>query len=225
MARNTYRDLCISALRTSKAIGLDEDPGAGEIAYAIDRLNGLASQLFIDGVFAPYDLNVVGETYADGKAYFGINDPSFTHLSVDSLSGFTFSRLDRVIDASTQRELIFLRENDFILQEGDHSYYSHRWIAPSLIELQTSPGVKTISVSYKAMWMPVTLSTPFTLPHHYWDVLEYGLAVLMGEFFDVDVTNLSTIYQAYLKNIQAMNFEMPVMNAQRNRGNFYTGWM
>lgn len=226
MSRTTYRDLCISALRTSKCVGLHEVPDQNEITYAMDELNGLCESLFLEGLFSPFDVTINVTTDSNGYVYFGETlDPLIT-VSSNKIP----SSIEKVIDIDGYRELKYLNPNDYMIQfsnqlNTDIPFYTYDYDEPKLVKLQTSSYVKNIQVKYKPIWTAVALDDIFNLPQHYWGVMQYGLATLLADFFGKeDVQSLNQIYLSRKDRIESMNFEPNILGASRTNDNFYNGY-
>ena len=226
MSRTTYRDLCISALRTSQCIGLSEIPDQGEISLAIDQFNGLAETLFTEGLINPFDITFEAQTDSSGAMYFGTTlDPLITPVNAKIPSS-----IEKVVDVGGYRELVYLNENDFAIQKAksmgvDIPYFTYGFDEPKLVKLQTSQSTKNLYVKYKATWSAVALDDVFNLPQHYWGMFEYGLATLLANWFGKEnVESLNAIYLSRKDRIESMNFEPNVLNASRVISNFDNGY-
>lgn len=226
MARSTFRDLCISALRTSQCVGLSEVPDQGEINLALEQLNGLMETLFLEETITPYDSTIQAQTDSNGAMYFGSTlDPLITPVSNQIPSSIA-----KVVDSVGQRELMYLNESDFAIQisksyGADIPYFTYGFEEPRLVKLQSSNSTKTLYVKFKATWQAVALDDNFNLPMHYWGMIEYGLAtILAGWFGKENVDSLNAIYLSRKGRIESMNFEPNVLGAHKSVSNFENGY-
>lgn len=220
--RTTFRDLCISALKISRAVDAEETPNDNEIASALDQLNSFLEQMHMDRLFSIAKKTTTITTIG-GTVYF-----SKTAVPSGANVGECANRILSVIDLNRSLELQEIAVEDFALKDqlgAQHGYFATREENPNQTALYVSSGSKPLKITYEPRFEGVGLDGVFEAyyPKYNWGVVEYGLAVFLGHMYGQDISANSAIYQSRLSRLQNYNAK-PIMLANGTHGTFENGW-
>lgn len=220
--RTTFRDLCISSLRISRAVDAEEIPTDNEISQALDQLNGFLEQMMLDGYFSLYK-KTVEITPIQSGVYF-----SKTAVAGQANAGEVQASIQSVLDLGNAIRLVELSEQDFALknQLGTlHNFYTISQVNPNRYLLKVANGVGKLIITYTPRFEGVSMDSVYEdfYPKSTWGVIEYGLAGILGVIYGQDVTAIAGVYQGRLERLKSANMKPTLLN-QSGVKNFDNGW-